>query len=366
MTDAGPTTSQATSTDTAAKVSFLLRRAFPQPPESIETHLSWVFLTPNRAYKLKKPVQHPFLDHRSIENRRRDCEAEVRLNRGLAPGIYLEVVPLSSTGPGELVIGGDGPAVDWLVVMRRIPDDSFLDRRLSTDAAMAVTDEEMAAIIEHLAEFYRTTGHRPLDDRTHRWRLAIGLSEDRDELLRHDHALEHDLVIDLADRLQRVIADPRHLAGRSARIVDGHGDLRPEHVVLSPRPLVIDRITFDAEIRRIDPAADLALLEVECRRLGAGALGYRLATGVLKGINDTVPASDRALYRALRAVTRARLSIAHLADGDHHAGRWLDRTDEYLALAIDELALIGGTVHGDPSDAITPESSHVEVEQFGE
>jgi aminoglycoside phosphotransferase family enzyme len=365
MTDAGPTTSQATSIDTAAKVSFLLRRAFPKPPESIETHLSWVFLTPNRAYKLKKPVQHPFLDHRSIENRQRDCEAEVALNRGLAPGIYLDVVPLSSTGPGELVIGGDGPAVDWLVVMRRIPNESFLDRRLSTDPT-AVTDEEMAAIIEHLAEFYRTTGQRGLDDQTHRWRLADGLAEDRAELLRHDHALEHDLVIDLADRLQRVIADSRHLAGRSARIVDGHGDLRPEHIVLSPRPLVIDRITFDEEIRRIDPAADLALLEVECRRFGAGAVGSRLAGGVLKGINDTIPASDRAIYRALRAVTRARLSIAHLADGDHHAGRWLDRTDDYLALAIDELDLIGNTVLGEPSGGDTPNSSHVEVEQLGE
>lgn len=365
MTDAGPTTSRATSTDTAAKVSFLLRRAFPEPPESIETHLSWVFLTPNRAYKLKKAVQHPFLDHRSIENRRRDCEAEVTLNRGLAPGIYLEVVPLSSTGPGELVIGGDGPAVDWLVVMRRIPNESFLDRRLSTDAA-AVTDSEVAGIIDHLAEFYRTTGHRPLDDRTHRWRLTDGLAEDRDELLRHDHALEHDLVIDLADRLQGIIADPRHLAGRSARIVDGHGDLRPEHIVLSPSPLVIDRITFDGEIRRIDPAADLALLEVECRRLGAGTLGSRLAGGVLAGINDTVPASDRAIYRALRAITRARLSIAHLADGDHQAGCWLDRTDEYLALAIDELDLVGKTVLGDPLGGITPRSSHVEVEQLGE
>ncbi len=364
MPNAGSTTSQATSTDTAAKVSFLLRRAFPQPPESIETHLSWVFLTPNRAYKLKKPVRHPFLDHRSIENRRRDCEAEVKLNRGLAPGVYLEVVPLSSTGPGELVIGGDDPAVDWLVVMRRIPDESFLDRRLSTGAE-AVTDEELAAIIEHLAEFYRTTGHRPLDDETYRGRLAGGLAEDRGELLRHDHALEHDLVIDLADRLQRVIADPRHLAGRSARLVDGHGDLRPEHIVLSPRPLVIDRITFDGEIRRIDPAADLALLEVECRRFGAGALGYRLASGVLKGINDNVHACDRALYRALRAVTRARLSIAHLADGDHHAGRWLDRTDEYLALAIDELDLIGETVPGDPSGGVAATSSHVEVEQLG-
>lgn len=342
MSDALPTTCHTTSTDTAAKVSFLLRRAFPQPPEPIETHLSWVFLTPDRAYKMKKPVRHPFLDHRLLENRRRDCEAEVKLNRTLAPGIYLEAVPLTSAGPGELAIGGDGPAVDWLVVMRRIPQESFLDHRLRIDPA-SVTNDEMDAIVDHLAGFYRSTEHRPLDDRTHRQRLAAGLAEDRHELLRHDHALEHELVIDLTGRLERAVAHGGHLAGRWARLVDGHGDLRPEHIVLSPRPLVIDRITFDDEIRRLDPAADLALLEVECRRLGAGALGRRLTAGVLERIDDPVPAPDRDLYRALRAVTRARLSIAHLADGDHHAGRWLDRTDTYLALASDELGLLEGT-----------------------
>lgn len=338
VTKSGQPTRQRTSDDTAAKVSFLLRRAFTEAPEGIETHMSWVFLTPDRAYKLKKPVRHPFLDHRRIENRRRDCEAEVRLNRALAPGIYLGVVPLCSTGAGELAIGGDGPPVDWLVVMRRIAEFSFLDHRLRTDPD-SVTDDEMAAVIDHLASFYRVTERRPLDDETYRRRLAAGVADNRRELLRHDHALEHELVIDLTGRLEQVVADSRHLAGRSARLVDGHGDLRPEHVVLSPQPLVIDRITFDEEIRRIDPAADLALLEVESHRLGQVALGDRLATGVLERISDPISTSDRALYRALRAVTRARLSIAHLEDGDHNAGRWLDRTDAYLDIATHEFGL---------------------------
>ncbi len=113
---------------------------------------------------------------------------------------------------------------------------------------------------------------------------------------------------------------------------------------------------------RIDPAADLALLAVECRLLGAPALGDRLTAEVLERIGDLIPVTDRALYRALRAVTRARLSIAHLDDGDHDAGRWLDRTDAYLAIAQDDLDLIehprAGAPSGDPSGV----PSGVEVE----
>ncbi len=355
MTDLGPTDGHPPSNELAAKVAFLLRRAFPEPPEPIETHMSWVFLTPDRAYKLKKPVRHPFLDHRRVEERHRDCEAEVALNRALAPGVYLGVVPLTSPGPGDLAIDGEGRVVDWLVVMRRIPETCFLDHRLRTTADQ-VTDGEVAPLVDHLGQFYRTTERRPDDEATYRRRLAAGLHQDHDELLRHDHALKHDLVDDLTDRLGRAIADPRHLIGRADRLVDGHGDLRPEHVALSP-PLVLDRITFDDDIRRIDPAADLALLAVECRLLGAQELGDRLTASVLEVVGDPAPVADRALYRALRAMTRARLSIAHLDDGGHDAGRWLDRTDSYLSIAADELRLILGAGDG---------RSGVEVEQITE
>jgi len=357
VTDSPSTESRASPNELAAKVAFLLRRAFPERPEAVETHLSWVFLTRDRAYKLKKPVLRSFLDHRRVEARRRDCEAEVALNRPLAPGVYLGTVPLTADrSSGTLALGGDGRPVDWLVVMRRLPEASFLDHRLRTDPT-TVTDGEVAAVIDHLAGFYRSTARRPLDATTHRRTLLAGLEEDRYRLLRHDHAVDHDAVADLIDRLGRAVADPRRLAGRAARLVDGHGDLRPDHVVLTPRPLVLDRITFDEGLRRIDPAADLALLAVECRLLGAAEVGRRITVGCLERIGDPPPPADRALYRSLRAVTRARLSVAHLDDSDHDADRWLDRADAYLAIAADDLLTVEDGGAGD---------SGVEVEQLTE
>jgi hypothetical protein len=113
-----------------AKVSFLNRPdAYrPAPGEVVcrETHMSWVFLVGDRVYKLKKPVRFSYLDFSTLARREAACRAELRLNRALAPDIYLDVLPLIDTGAG-LSIGGTGTPVDWLVVMRRLDERRMLD-----------------------------------------------------------------------------------------------------------------------------------------------------------------------------------------------------------------------------------------------
>ena len=311
---------------------FLLRRAFPQPPEAIETHMSWVFLTRDRAYKLKKPVEQPFFDHRRIDARRRDCEAEVELNRVLAPGVYLAAVPLTCERDGALAIDGGGEVVDWLVVMRRLAKEAFLDHRL-TSGSGSVSASEIDALVGHLTDFYRTTDSVPTNPQAYRNALSGILEIDRAELLRHNHAVDSAAVSDLTDRLSEAIGAEVALDARCWRVVDGHGDLRPEHVLLEPEPLVIDRITFDRRLRLVDPLSDLALLAVECERLGAPAVGDDLTLAYLDATGDSAEVTTIALYRSLRATTRARLSVAHLIDSDRDASKWLDRTDAYLAIA---------------------------------
>ncbi|HVK74718.1 MAG TPA: hypothetical protein VM734_15420, partial [Kofleriaceae bacterium] len=109
--------------DLGAKLTFLARadtyRDGTAAVDVIETHLSWVFLTERRALKLKKPVRTSYLDHRSVASRRRVCEEEVRLNRRLAPDVYLGVAD---------IIGPDGAPCDHMVVMRRMPEERRLSR----------------------------------------------------------------------------------------------------------------------------------------------------------------------------------------------------------------------------------------------
>ncbi|HXV62289.1 MAG TPA: hypothetical protein VEK15_16430, partial [Vicinamibacteria bacterium] len=86
-----------------------------------ETHISWVFLSANEVWKIKKPVELGFLDFSTIGKRREACDAEVRLNRRLAPGVYRGVVPVRRDEADHLSIDGTGAVIDWAVHMRRLP-----------------------------------------------------------------------------------------------------------------------------------------------------------------------------------------------------------------------------------------------------
>src|SRR5580765_5487849 len=99
----------------------------------IQTHISVVFLTSQFAYKIKKPVSLGFLDFSTLEKRRHFCEAEVRLNRRLAPDVYLGVVPVTRTGL-DLRVEGDGEIVEWAVKMARLPDEATLQHHLQRQA----------------------------------------------------------------------------------------------------------------------------------------------------------------------------------------------------------------------------------------
>src|SRR3954454_10577212 len=113
------------------------------------THASWVVLTDADAWKVKRPVDLGFLDFRTVEARRRACEDEVRLNRRLAPGVYLGVVPVRASAEG-FSFHGDGPIADWAVHMRRLPDGASADAMLRGGLLRA---EHLAALAKRFAAF---------------------------------------------------------------------------------------------------------------------------------------------------------------------------------------------------------------------
>lgn len=322
----------------ADEVRHLRDEAWPdEDVEVVETHLSVVFLTSERAYKLKKPVVQPYLDHRTLSARLADCRAEVTLNQVLAPGVYLGIESLTVDDAGALHVGTGGTVVDWLVVMRRLDRDELLDRRI---AAGEATPADLDPVIELLADFYRSARRHPCTPEHYRSTLTAMLDQDMAELTSRAFGLADDLGHTLGKPLAAAIERTPGLTRRAARRVDGHGDLRPDHVRPGPEPLIIDRLSFSSSLRCVDPYLDLALLAVECEYLGAPALGDHLLAAYRRRSSDDAAEDVCSLYRALRAVTRARLSVSHLRDDVADPQGWLQRTEAYLAIARRHLAAV--------------------------
>jgi aminoglycoside phosphotransferase family enzyme len=309
-------------------------RVYPDHPaaiEVIETHFSWVFLTERRVYKLKKPVRYHGIDFTTLAARRRNCEQEVALNRRLAPRIYLGVAALTQTAAGGVAFDGAGAIVDWLVVMRRLPAAGMLDVAIRAGTVDPAAVDRIAAL---LSGFYRNATPAPLTPETYRQRLAATLAENR-TVLDAVEGLDPTLVARLrAWQEDFLCARGALFADRAGRLVDAHGDLRPEHVCLAPEPAIIDCLEFDAALRQLDPLDELTYLGLECERLGAAQIGTRILDHYQAANADRCPPELIDFYRAFRACVRARIAIWHLADCAANEGeRWRQRARDYLALA---------------------------------
>lgn len=318
-------------------VAFLSRAAaYPERPrvvERVETHMSWVFLTDRHAYKLKKPVRWASLDFSTPELRRRDCEEELRLNRRLARDVYLELVPLTREPDGAFALGGRGEPVDWLVHMRRLPAERMLDRMIAT--GIEEKDVRPAALL--LARFFAQAPVIESSGATYRNRLVEGTREDERELCRREFELPADRVRPLA-AAQLAFLDARAALFdrrvREGRIVEGHGDLRPEHICLDEPPSIIDCLEFSPALRALDPADELAFLALECERLGRPVVGRWFFDAHREVTKDEPPAELVAFHRRYRALRRARIAIWHLQSPDaHDAAKWRNRALAYLDLA---------------------------------
>jgi aminoglycoside phosphotransferase family enzyme len=125
---------------------------------------------------------------------------------------------------------------------------------------------------------------------------------------------------------------------RRRRFVDGHGDLRPEHIWLGDGVLVIDALEFNAGLRAVDPLEEIAFLDLECARLKSAATGARLRRKILWRLGETRSEPLYTYYRSRRALQRARLAIAHLLEPEPRKPEvWPERTRQYLRFALADL-----------------------------
>jgi aminoglycoside phosphotransferase family enzyme len=296
--------------------------------EVIETHFAWVFLTRTRAYKLKKPLRQGDMDYCTPARRRRGCEAEVRLNRRLARGVYLGVAPLCRDRQGRLRLRRGGRPLDWLVVMRRLAAARMLDFALRR---AALSPADFGRVVQLLGTFFARA-------------QPVGVTPPRllQRLRRQGTADARELGAVRAawrPRLRRVLALQRQflarrggeLGLRAARVVEGHGDLRPEHIHLGPPVAVIDCLEFDRRLRWRDPAEELAYLRLELGRSGRARLGRRLSGAILERLGDAPGEALLCFYMSTQALTRAKLAAWHVGDPQFPDPQpWLRRAASYL------------------------------------
>jgi aminoglycoside phosphotransferase family enzyme len=324
----------------AEKIAFLGRaEAYPFPVQEIvrrETHMSWVFLAGDQVVKLKKPVRFPYLDFSSLSRREAACRAELALNRRLAPDIYRAVVPLTQTARG-LAIGGEGEPVDWLVIMRRLDESRTLEHALLSHALDA---RQLDHLVVTLVTFYQRADAVLIAPEMHlaNWRRST--SYNKRVLLDPRLGLPAGLVRKIDQVQCRFLARRYRLIERRVRrrhIVDGHGDLRPEHIWLTEPTRIIDCLEFNPGLRIVDPFDEVAFLSVECERLGGASAAAYIKRRISRGLRDGLSDELFLFYRCYRATLRARLAIAHLLESQPRTPeKWPRLARIYLQIAAND------------------------------
>ncbi len=311
--------------------------SYPERPRAVavkETHMSWVFLTDAHAYKLKKPVRTPFLDFSTVAARRLNCRRETRLNRRLAPDTYLGIVALRTDSEGRLRLDGRGTAVDWLVKSRRLDERHTLEFAILSGTHR---HRDILRLVDRLATFFRDARRVPMTPAAYLRRRRSEIEADERELLRPEFDLPAFVIAPpiaaqcgFLDRHGALLAE----RARAGRIVDGHGDLRPEHIYLNAEPIVMDCIEFNRALRVLDPVDELAYLAMECDRLAAPEIDGWLFGAWHSATGELPPRLLIEFYKCRQATLRAKIAIWHLDQPlTDSAAKWKARARDYLRLA---------------------------------
>jgi aminoglycoside phosphotransferase family enzyme/predicted kinase len=281
-----------------------------QHVELIETHMSWVFLTEDRVLKIKRPVRYGFVDHRSVDARRRSCEQEILINRRLTSGVYLGVVPIHRLGD-RIRVGGEGHPVEWGTMMRRLPADRMLDRLIETDSVPDGFGRELGSRLvsfheEDAGNCSSTTGETAEA-------LAAVITSNLDELEPFSGSLVSEAQLEAIRRsmLAFITAERDLLEARvnAGWIRDGHGDLRAEHICLETNGAlnIFDSIEFSDDLRCADIASDLAFLLMDLKRLDREDLSSDVLDRYKSSGIDLPPALV-SYYETHRALVRVKVN----------------------------------------------------------
>jgi len=318
----------------------------------IETHISWVILTGEFAYKVKKPVELGFLDFSTLQARRHYCEEELRVNRRTAAGLYLDVVPIAA-GPGGARVGLE-PAAEYAVRMRQFPHTARLDRCL-LDGRLG--RPEAHSLARTIARFHRDLPSRQEIDPA--FEVERVVKPARNNFLHlapaaFDDESQQRLAVIEAWTLQQAeaLAPVFAARARSGAVRECHGDLHLENLLLLEGSFIpFDALEFNPNLRWIDLANDIAFLVMDLMARGRPDLGYSVLNSWLEETGDYESLAVMRFYLVYRSMVRAvvtairRRQLAAPEPGDSArlgAARYVELAAELVDTPPSRLLLMHG------------------------
>jgi len=301
--------------------------AYPHPVgkiQLIETHISWVFLTGEYAYKIKKPVDLGFLDFSTLERRKFFCEEELRLNRRTSAEFYLDVVPVGISGGCPVI--GRLPAVEYAVRMRQFAPDARLDRQLAADRVSAADLQDLAT---QLADLYARAPVAAGNDPATAAERASAPALHNFEHIHGDHiSRESRLRIDAVETWTRAQAKALEpvFQQRAAHgfVRECHGDLHLANLFAwQGRIYPYDCLEFNPDLRWIDQASDIAFLVMDLMARGRSDLAYSFLNTWLEETGDYGGLAVLRFYLVYRSMVRLKVAAIQTrllhedAQGEH-------------------------------------------------
>jgi hypothetical protein len=304
----------------------------------LQTHISWVVLTGPYAYKIKKPVNLGFVDFSTLAKRHFFCHEELRLNRRLAPQLYLEVVPLYGT-PAAPCFHGPGAPIEYAVKMHQFAQDQLLSYLIAEGQLHGTHIDQL---VQEVSAFHASI--ETADPGSH-FGTPEAIYAPVQENFQHlveaiDDPRRHAHVSELAGWCQRTFA--AHRADFVARQQEGfvrecHGDMHLGNMILLDNHVVIfDCIEFNDALRWIDVVSDVAFLVMDLADRGRPDLAHRFLNGYLEATGDYGGLVLLPFYCTYRAMVRAKVAAIRLGQGElppTEVAHVREEFGSYLALA---------------------------------
>jgi aminoglycoside phosphotransferase family enzyme len=319
---------------------LLKSQAYPHRPQKIElvqTQMSFIFLTGEYVYKIKKPVNLGYLDYTTLEKRHFFCHQELKLNRRLCPDAYLAVVPIVEE-KGELRIEGRGKAIEYAVKMKQLPQDRMMDVLLTRGQ---VTPEVVARVAEKLVGFHQKAEISPeiaafgrldvirqnTDENFAQTGKYIGTSIIAEEY-QHIKNYTNNFIDSNASLFDKRV--------REGKIKDCHGDLHSAHVCFTDDICIYDCIEFNDRFRYCDVASEVAFLAMDLDRYRQAGLSRHLVDTYVGLSHDEELRKLLNFYKCYRAYVRGKVESFKLDDpliSQTDKAKALESAQSYFQLA---------------------------------